>query len=312
MSEFGVAVAEPGAGFADDVVFDAEVEDFADFGDAFAEHEVEFADAERRGDFVFDDFDFDAVADVLVAVFDGLSASDVDADGGVEFEGVAAGGGFGVAEEYAEFFAELVDEYAAAAGFADGGGEFAHGLAHESCLEAHFAVAHFAVDFGFRCECGDGVDDDDVDGAGADEVVGDFECLLAVVWLRDEEVFDVDAEFFGIEAVEGVFGIDESGDAALFLRFGDDVDGEGGFTGGFGAVYFDDAAFWEAADAECVVEADAACGYDFEGFVWAVAELHDGAFAVVFLNLVDGALQNFQLFLLQAVYFFFCHNFNDL
>ena len=290
LGELGVAVAEPGAAFLDDFVFDAEVDDFAEAGDAFAEDEVELADAEWGCDFVFDDFDFDAVADVDVAFFDALCASDVDADAAVEFEGVAAGGGFGAAEEDSDFFAELVDEDAAAVGLADGGGEFAEGLAHESGLESDFVIAHVAFDFGFWGECCDGVDDDDVDGAAADEVVGDFECLFAVVGLGDEEVVDVDAEFFGVIGVKGVFGVDECGDSAVFLALCYGVDGNGGLTGGFGAVDFDDAAFGESAYAECDVEVDGSGGDYVEVDFGAVAEFHDGAFSVGFLNLVECGL----------------------
>jgi len=54
-------------------------------------------------------------------------------------------------------------------------------LGHEPGLEAHVAVAHFAFDFGFRGEGGDGVDDDDIDGAGAHEGFGDIERLFAVI-----------------------------------------------------------------------------------------------------------------------------------
>ena len=44
-----------------------------------------------------------------------------------------------------------------------------------------------------------------------------------------------------------MFGVDEGGDAAGLLDFGEGVEGEGGFAGGFGAVDFDDAAFGVAS-----------------------------------------------------------------
>ncbi len=43
-----------------------------------------------------------------------------------------------------------------------------------------------------------------------------------------------------------MFGVDEGGNAAFFLRAGDNVEGEGGFTAGLGAENFDDAALGEA------------------------------------------------------------------
>ena len=71
-----------------------------------------------------------------------------------------------------------------------------------------------------RC---DRVDDQDVDGAGAHQRVADLERLLAGVGLRDQQVFQIDAELAGIDRVERMFGIDEGADAALLLRFGDRV-----------------------------------------------------------------------------------------
>jgi hypothetical protein len=58
-----------------------------------------------------------------------------------------------------------------------------------------------------------------------------------------------------------VFGIDEGGGAAeLRWHFGNDLEGEGGFAGGFRAVDFDDATARQAADAEGDVQAQRAGG----------------------------------------------------
>jgi hypothetical protein len=123
-------------------------------------------------------------------------------------------------------------------------------------MDADEAVAHFAFEFGLGDEGGDGVDDEDVDGIGADEGGGDFERLFGVIGLGDEEIVDIDAEFAGIGGIEGVFHVDEGGHAAGLLGLGDGLEGEGGFTGGFRAVDFDDAAAREAAHAQGMVEGD--------------------------------------------------------
>ena len=120
----------------------------------------------------------------------------------------------GLPEHDAYLFPELVDEDDGAVGAAGGGGELAEGLGHEAGLEADVGVAHFAFDFGAGDEGGDGVDDDDVDGVGADEGLGDFEGLLSGVGLGDQEVFDVDAAVGGVDGVEGVLGVDVCGHAA--------------------------------------------------------------------------------------------------
>ena len=105
---------------------------------------------------------------------------------------------------------------------------------------------------------------------GADQGFDDFERLFAVVGLRNEQVVDVDAELFGVGGVERVFGVDEGRHAAGLLRFGDDLQGDGGLTGGFRAEDLDDAAAREAAYAERSVEGDGTGRDDRDG--------HDASF----------------------------------
>ena len=50
------------------------------------------------------------VPDDFIAVLDGADLADVQAHGGVELQGVAAGGGLGVAEHHPDLHADLVDE----------------------------------------------------------------------------------------------------------------------------------------------------------------------------------------------------------
>ena len=98
----------------------------------------------------------------------------------------------------------------------DGAGELAQRLRHQAGLEADVAVAHLAFDFGLGDEGGDRVDDDDVDGVGADQQLADLQRLLAGVGLRDEQVVEVHAQPLGPGGVERVLGVDERGDAAGF------------------------------------------------------------------------------------------------
>ena len=102
-------------------------------------------------------------------------------------------------------------------------------------------VAHLALDLGLRHERGDGVDDDEVDGAGAHEHVGDLERLLTGVGLRHEELVDVDTELLGVVGVERVLRVDECRDAALLLHIGDGVQRQRRLTRGLRAVDLDDA-----------------------------------------------------------------------
>ena len=187
----------------------------------------------------------------------------------------------------------------------DARGELAQGLRHEAGLEAHLRVAHLALDFGFGGEGRHRVDDDDVDGARADQRVGDFECLFAVVGLRDEQVVHVHAQFLGIEAVEGVFGVDEGRDAARLLRLGDGVDRQCGLARRFGAVDFDDAAFGVAADAEGHVEGDRPRGDHRNVIDFRAVHAHDRPLAEVLLDLLHHRVQDFEL--VRVHLYFFCH-----
>ena len=68
------------------------------------------------------------VAQGVVTVFNLGGAADVQAHGGIEFKGVAAGCGFRIAEHYANLLTQLIDKYAAGAGFGDVGCELTQGL----------------------------------------------------------------------------------------------------------------------------------------------------------------------------------------
>ena len=81
-------------------------------------------------------------------------------------------------------------------------------------MQSDFVIAHIAGNLRFRGEGCDRVDDDEIYCCRADEFVGDVECLLAAIRLRDQQFGDVDTEFLCIKTVEGVLGVDDSGDAA--------------------------------------------------------------------------------------------------
>ena len=65
----------------------------------------------------------------------------------------------------------------------------------EAGLYAHVLVAHVAVDFAFGGQRGHRVDHEDVNCRRADQLLGYFEGLLAVVGLSHEEVVDVHPSF---------------------------------------------------------------------------------------------------------------------
>src|SRR5262245_6701914 len=90
-------IAEPGTRLLDQAGLDAEVEHFAYLAAALAIHDVEFDLLEWRSDLVLDHFHPGGVADDVVAVLDLAGAANVEPDRRIEFQGIAAGRGLGVA-----------------------------------------------------------------------------------------------------------------------------------------------------------------------------------------------------------------------
>ncbi len=250
------------------------------------------ASRKQGRDFIFHDAGTGAGAGAVgdFAFLDRLRAANVDADGGIELERATAGRGFGVAEHHDDFFANLIDEDDGGAAFCDSGGELAHRLAHEAGLEATMsAIAHLAFNFGTGIRAGDGVDHDHVHGVGADEQLADFQGLLAGVGLGDHEIVELDAEPLGPGGIEGVLGIDEGSDAATLLGVGDDVETERRLAGRFRPEDFEDSAAGNADAAEGDVEGQRAGGDAVGGGAGGAVELHDGAFAELLFDLLDGA-----------------------
>src|SRR5260221_13661575 len=99
---------KPSAGLLDHSGLDAQIDDLADLGDAFAIHDVELDLAERRRDLVLDHLDPDVVADDLVAHLHRPGAAGVEANRSGEFQGVAPTGGLGAAVHHADLHAGLV------------------------------------------------------------------------------------------------------------------------------------------------------------------------------------------------------------
>src|SRR6185312_7209224 len=98
-------------------------------------HYVELDLFEGRRDLVLDHFHAGLVAHHFIPVLDRADAADVQTHGRVEFQGIAAGGGFRIAEHDADLHADLVDENHDGVGFGNGGGELAQRLAHQPRLK---------------------------------------------------------------------------------------------------------------------------------------------------------------------------------
>jgi len=121
-------------------------------------------------------------------------APDIETDRRIEFEGIAAGGGFGAAEHHADLHANLIDEDDEGVGAGDRGGEFTQGLAHQAGMEAHCGCRPSRLRVRRAGERGHGVHHQHVDRGGAHQGVANFQGLLAGVGLRDQKVVEIDAK----------------------------------------------------------------------------------------------------------------------
>ena len=266
MADFFAAVGIPSAALFNDAGFHAHVDDLAQTGNAFAEHDVKVRLLKRWGNFVFHDLHFGFVANRRLGLFDRASAANIEAHRSVELECVAARGGLGAAKHHANLHANLVDEDHHAVGFLDRGGEFAQGLAHQTGLQAGQGITHFAFQLGLRGERGHGVDHDQIDRAGAHQAVHDLQRLLAGVGLGNQHVLQVHAEVLRILNVQRMLGIDEGAGAALLLHFSHHLQRERGFARAFWAVNLDHPTARQAAYAQSHIQAQRARGDDLNVF----------------------------------------------
>ena len=148
-------------------------------------------------------------------------------------------------------------------------------------------IAHLALDLSAGHEGGDGVDDDEVDGAGANQHVGDLERLLTGVGLRHQQRVDVDAELLGVLGVQRVLSVDERCDSAGALCIGDGVQGQGRLTRRLRSVDLDDASTRHPSDAEGDVEGDGARRDDGDGCALVAAQSHDRALSELTVDLSE-------------------------
>ena len=178
-----LADGEPCAGLVDYLKLNAEVNDFTDLGNTLAVHDVKLCLFERGSALVLYDLCARAVADHLSAHLECLDPAHVDTNGGVVFKRKTAGSGFRISVHNADLLAQLIDEYNGAAVFRDAACQTAHCLRHKPRQRTDDGVAHLALKLNARDKCRDGVDNNNINRARADETFGDVERLLAGIGL---------------------------------------------------------------------------------------------------------------------------------
>ena len=168
-------------------------------------------------------------------------------------------------------------------------------------MQTDVGIAHIAVNLCLRYQCGDGVNDYDIDSSGPDHGLRDLQCLLAAVRLGNIEVVDVDADILGIDRIQCVLSINESRNSAPLLHFSDHVERHCCLTGRLRSVDLNDPALGNAAQSESNVKAQGSCGDRLNIHLnGGISELHNSSLTVLFLDLQECCVQ--CLLLLFIIY----------
>ena len=247
-------IREPRSGLLHDIDLQRHVKYRSFFGNPLAVQHVELSSLERWSHLVLDDLDLGAIAYSLITILDGLDTSNIHADGRVELQRLAAGGRFRIAEEHTDLLSKLVDENGGGARLSQSASHLTQCLAHQSRLQTDVAVAHFTFDFGLRHQCSHGIDDDHVKRTRTNQHIRDFQRLLAVLRLGNNQRISIDAELARIDRVKRMFRIDERGDATVFLGIGHHMQRQCGLAGGFRTINLHDTALRQAADTQCHIQ----------------------------------------------------------
>ena len=145
-------------------------------------------------------------------------------------------------------------------------------------------IAHLTFNFRLRGKGSYGVNDDDVNCAGAHQHIGNLQGLLTGIWLGNQEVIGIHAKQASILRVERVLGVNKRGNAAVLLRGCNSVQRNSGLTRRLRAINLYDAPARETAN----TKSDIDCGITGRNGLnrWAVviAQAHHSAFAVILLN----------------------------
>ena len=296
MTDLRVLIGVPGAGLLDDAVLYRRIDHLTPVVDPLVVEDLELGHPERRRHLVLHHLHPRLVADHLVALLDRPDAPDIQPHRGVELEGVAAGGGLGVAEHHPDLHTDLVDEHHRRAGLPHDAGELAQGLAHQPRLEAHVGVPHVTIDLRLGHQGRHRVDHDQVDGGGAHQGVDDLQGLFTGIGLGDEQVLDPDPEALRVVHVQGVLRIDERAGTAEALGLGDHVQGEGGFARRFRTVDLRHPAAGDTTDPQGRIEDQRPGGDRRHRLADApIPEAHDCPLTELPLDLRQGRLQGAPL-----------------
>ena len=166
-------------------------------------------------------------------------------------------------------------------------------------------VTHIPVDLSLRRERSDRVDNDDIDGTGADHGLGDLKRLLSRIRLGNIEIIDIDADISGVDRIQSVLRIDKSRNSSALLNFCDHMQRNGRFSAGLRSVDLNDPALGDPAEPERYIERERPCRDHFDIHLrLGLSELHHRSLAEFLLKVADRCFQRLDFF---STFFFAVH-----
>ena len=208
---------------------------------------------------------------------------------------MSAGGRFRVAEHHANFHPDLIDKNHGRLRFAHNAGELPEGLTHQSRVQPHVRIAHFAFDLRSRRKRGHRVHDNDVNGVASHECIYYVQGLFARIWLGNEQVIKFYTDAFRIIRVERVFGVNECRCPAAFLHFGDHMHGESRFAGRFWSKNFYHSPFGYSPNTQSQVQGDRTRRCTLHVHSAGVFEFHNRTVAKFLPDLLHGSFEGLML-----------------
>ena len=198
LTDLVALIGVPSTGLVEDIHVSTDIDDFTFAGNALTVDDLEFSLFEGRRNFILNNFHAGFVTQDFIALLDAAGTTNIHTNRGVELECVAAGGCFRRAVNHTDLLTNLVNEDNQSVGLLDAGSELAECLAHQTSLETREGFAHVAFNFRARHQSSYGVDNDEVNGTGANQSVRNFKSLFTAVRLRQEQVVHFNAECFGV------------------------------------------------------------------------------------------------------------------
>ena len=108
-------------------------------------------------------------------------------------------------------------------------------------------IAHIAINFSLWRQGSHRVNYHQIHRVRTNQRFRNFQCLLAVIWLRNQQIFRVHAQTLSVCWIKRVLGINKRCRSTLLLNFCNSVERQCCLTRAFWTIDFYDTTFWISA-----------------------------------------------------------------